>query len=608
MTILNSLAFALAILILGAIFLYFRRNRLKSSFSSIKDKFLKLGTSSEQEDATQIAALEQEMTKLDKELRDGRLRSLIPQNKRNEVLDKLEQIQGELKSKSAKATKGIPENDKMESNPTSFPDEPDSPDISNDLVKAKENNDEKADSTDVPSEGFQTDDGPEEKEEAGVPVEDSPPPKATPLKGRVVVPPMPKPKDPIINDEQQQATSKKIGYQPVLNFQQNTSPKYFPIVKMPPSGSLVKYPSLGRRKAKGISEDGFHRELLAFFKAGIKRNFSLKFEGAKYDYEPDFTFLHQDCNLFVDIEIDEPYSGNSRKPMHFEGSYDIDRDEYFNKNGWVVIRFAEEQVVRHPQACCQYVGRVLNALIPTFNFEEGMELPTVKQWTYEEAQQMAKDKYRESYLGVEFEPVIEEAEIEEAEIDTDAGQLNPQENTPAVKSFRDTITYSEQEEEFRAVLSDIQNGAGYATIDCDGYRTLIRIDSVKKDRTIWMLKAYDWISNQDSEFNINRIRDVKAVNEPFLFEGQGISANEFREQVELANDNQLYVQLRYRKYGGEVSVRTISHFQRDMVPTAEQWWYSSELHMRAYCNLKREERNFKFERILEMRVLNFCYD
>ena len=97
--------------------------------------------------------------------------------------------------------------------------------------------------------------------------------------------------------------------------------------------------------------------------------------------------------------------------MHYIGSYNIDRDAYFNRNGWVVIRFAEEQIVKHPELCCQYVVQVVNSLINDYQYPEGSEkLQVTQQWTYKEAVSMAENNYREQYLNLEFtqkeEPTI----------------------------------------------------------------------------------------------------------------------------------------------------------------------------------------------------------
>lgn len=63
----------------------------------------------------------------------------------------------------------------------------------------------------------------------------------------------------------------------------------------------------------------------------------------------------------------------------------------------------------------------------------------------------------------------------------------------------------------------------------------------------------------------------------------------------------------YRKWNGEYSTRTLSLFQRDFVPGETRWWYTKNLYVRAFCNLRKDDRTFKFERIQWMKVLNLAY-
>ncbi len=69
----------------------------------------------------------------------------------------------------------------------------------------------------------------------------------------------------------------------------------------------------------------------------------------KNRYEPDISLLNEKdgINIFLDIEIDEPYEGindiKNRKPTHFRFA-DINRNNEFKNRGWIVIRFAEIQI------------------------------------------------------------------------------------------------------------------------------------------------------------------------------------------------------------------------------------------------------------------------
>ncbi|MDW8296830.1 MAG: hypothetical protein RMJ97_08090, partial [Raineya sp.] len=108
-------------------------------------------------------------------------------------------------------------------------------------------------------------------------------------------------------------------------------------------------------------------------------------------------------NLFVDIEIDEPY-GFRGKPIHTIGS-DEPRNAFFTEKGWIVIRFAEEQVIREPLQCCQFIAQTLCQLVKDNNLSEiAQNLPELtlfpKVWNSREAQRMFEIRYRDTYLNL----------------------------------------------------------------------------------------------------------------------------------------------------------------------------------------------------------------
>lgn len=90
--------------------------------------------------------------------------------------------------------------------------------------------------------------------------------------------------------------------------------------------------------------------------------------------------------LYIDIEIDEPYDIVSHNPIHYKGNGDNLRDRYFIRNGWCVLRFAEQQIVDNIEGTINYVKRVLAWLTD----ENGIKihnntLKEINRWSYEEA-------------------------------------------------------------------------------------------------------------------------------------------------------------------------------------------------------------------------------
>lgn len=137
---------------------------------------------------------------------------------------------------------------------------------------------------------------------------------------------------------------------------------------------------------------------------------------AEYFYYPDLLVLDESAGMLFDIEIDEPYSYKDGLPTHFlnfikkERSElwcnDGYRDEFFSDSGIWTVRFAEEQVIKHPKECLELIDRIVthhqaniianDFLIPLNDW--GSRGMLVARWTYDDAQNMAEQKYRNSYL------------------------------------------------------------------------------------------------------------------------------------------------------------------------------------------------------------------
>ncbi|PHN03877.1 DUF559 domain-containing protein [Flavilitoribacter nigricans] len=176
------------------------------------------------------------------------------------------------------------------------------------------------------------------------------------------------------------------------------------------------HPTINEIKT-GVSESFFLGYLKKYFGNKIYQNYALVKENISKPYLPDFTLYDREIGYCIDIEIDEPYIGKNGKPIHFvESEHDVKRDSFFNSKGWVVIRFAEKQVIEYPNECCWVILEVLNEIcegIANFEYNSDFLLPSIKQWTKDEAHEMAFKRIRNSYLKTEF---IEKLNEEEHEI------------------------------------------------------------------------------------------------------------------------------------------------------------------------------------------------
>jgi len=163
-----------------------------------------------------------------------------------------------------------------------------------------------------------------------------------------------------------------------------------------PSFNLVKIQS------KGASEDYFYRNLCNLFKSKISQNAALETHKGYLPKYPDILLYDHAQKIYIDIEIDEPYAFNVAKLTHcIDG--DDDRNFDFLYNNWFVIRFTEEQVIRYPVECSNFImcvyNHILNRLdnknvffVNNFPFKQA-------PWTVEDAKNMKSIDYRNSYLG-----------------------------------------------------------------------------------------------------------------------------------------------------------------------------------------------------------------
>ena len=153
---------------------------------------------------------------------------------------------------------------------------------------------------------------------------------------------------------------------------------------------------------KGRSESYFEKYLNDYFPNKIKTRKTLTLpDYAEHPYSPDFVYFDLRCNLYIDIEIDEPYVYDNHNPIHYLGK-DTNRNEFFLSRKWLVIRFAEEQVVRSPESCCKFIAETIAELLNDnsimSNFRTMSDLNSIPIWSEEEAIRMAEENYRDTYL------------------------------------------------------------------------------------------------------------------------------------------------------------------------------------------------------------------
>lgn len=118
-------------------------------------------------------------------------------------------------------------------------------------------------------------------------------------------------------------------------------------------------------------------------------------------YYPDI-MVTTNNNVYIDIEIDEPYEMDSKIEIHYIGCEDATRDSRIANRDWIVLRFSEKQIMTDCTACSKLIENLIKMV------EEGSlkaldEILSIRasieddRWRKEDARMMAINNYRKSY-------------------------------------------------------------------------------------------------------------------------------------------------------------------------------------------------------------------
>lgn len=151
----------------------------------------------------------------------------------------------------------------------------------------------------------------------------------------------------------------------------------------------------------GKSENLFYSILVSKFGDKIIRNYAIDlFESGKA-FIPDIIYADIENRIFIDIEIDEPYSFENKEPIHYlKNSIHIDeeRDKYFLENYWLVIRFSEKQIINNIIECVNTIELIISSIENQYIVDKSILLKngiqTQSCWSYSDAKKMALENYR----------------------------------------------------------------------------------------------------------------------------------------------------------------------------------------------------------------------
>ena len=179
---------------------------------------------------------------------------------------------------------------------------------------------------------------------------------------------------------------------------QNTFPKTFPKLNFIQQRKFTHANYLNNNGNQiGKSEKEFNNYLVEYFGPG-----RIYWNNRQIGFKiPDFVYEDKLKNVYIAIEIDEPYIYKTKQAIHFYGSEeDLKKEQIYRLNGWTLIRFSEYQVINYPTECCLFLAQVVDyigiekkySLTP--KFENHIIIPLDKQWTKEEAIKMANNETR----------------------------------------------------------------------------------------------------------------------------------------------------------------------------------------------------------------------
>lgn len=436
-----------------------------------------------------------------------------------------------------------------------------------------------------------------------------------PIEPTVTVAPPPPPEPP-------RSKIKYIGYDPTNVFAQ-TEPVAFPYVLTPPKLNCpIKFPRTQRRGGRrGHKEAEFFACLERHFRQafGVHNDQFLLVKGTQ-PYEPDFTLIDEKngLNLFLDVEIDEPYEGTNdiatRQPLHYQLA-DTNRNNAFRNRGWVVVRFAEIQVHKQPDSCCRFLAEVVASLNRSFEMPPSLagapHLQKVAQWTREEAEEMSRQKYREQYLGLltgfgEI-PVGPRSGTTEDELGRETETLIIDEPTvaPPPKTVAPPLTLD-------GLISEARQAGKFLAFEYEGKPTVVKPGPVNPATR--KLLAYCYVKNADREFDLSGI--CQARLKPNFYTARTAKPDLTPEAVRLlvqgAIRNGKYIRMNYTNssFGGEqgeVNTRTISNVQRSTdvlsVDKVATYKLTTQGHLTAHCHKREDERTFHYDRINELAIL-----
>ena len=399
----------------------------------------------------------------------------------------------------------------------------------------------------------------------------------------------------------------------------------FPSVKVPQHDTAILIP---QRDKTGTTVGVMEPVLLSSIRKMCQElnniivldNVKLPILNRNYSYRPDVCLYWKERNIYVDIEVDEPYDIVSRKPIHYKGNGDNLRDRYFIRNGWCVIRFAESQIHKNIEGVTNYIKRMLRWLTndESIKYDEDT-LESVERWTYEQAEQMASDNAREHYLNLPGYVSTDDTQTNHVSATYDTERLG------FIKPDEDVLPPIEQSKRVSVIDKIAQINCDYCKVlKNDGYQWVYKNKQIK----IVSHSGNEFITGKsplgyELEIPVDEIKDIVPMEKLFSEKqweyNPCMQSEDFYTMREIlfnaiANGNPIWIA--YDSNNSGYSTRFLSNLvfcwmgatydaPHIVLGHCTKHGMNSLSHFYAYCSNRKKFRMFAAdERIRELKVLN----
>ena len=161
------------------------------------------------------------------------------------------------------------------------------------------------------------------------------------------------------------------------------------------------------------------------------------------------------------------------------------------------------------------------------------------------------------------------------------------------------------EEELSKIASLIEKRE-HIIIKSNKRETIIKPDKIKCTHGFYKLCGFDYLSNKVEEFSIGERLEIPEKNVGRFtikvpnFQDDDLKKETYLKQLEKvigkAKNSNNYIRIKYGDRNGNITLRTIRNFSIHNTV--------KETYLIGYCMVRKAERNFHFDRIQFLEVLN----